>query len=150
MKKAYDIVIVVTAPPWGVDAGVVGTQRLFICYLGTTTAIIRQNTQESPYRKQAVIEEGRIGVQDGDLDSVLKRRGGKPIPEDEIMIVFVQICMGLDHVHSKVPSLSQNGLDPQSLSLAVPVCCGSYEVGGPDQRQKARERETDFPDFPVH
>lgn len=70
----------------------------------------RDQQRRIPASAEVVPEKrGGFGVQDGDLDLVLKRRGGKPIPEDDIMQMFVQICMGLDHVHSKVLSLLQMG-----------------------------------------
>ena len=41
-------------------------------------------------------------VQEGDLATLLKKRGGKLLSEEEIMLKFVQICLGLMHVHNKV------------------------------------------------
>ena len=37
----------------------------------------------------------------GDLLDVLKARGSKPFPETEIVDMFVQICLGLKHVHDR-------------------------------------------------
>ena len=37
----------------------------------------------------------------GDLLDVLKARGNKPFPETEIVDMFVQICLGLKHVHDR-------------------------------------------------
>ena len=41
-------------------------------------------------------------VQEGDMATLLKRRNGKLLNESEIMLKFVQICLGLMHVHNKV------------------------------------------------
>ena len=40
-------------------------------------------------------------TQEGDLDTFLKKRRGQLMEEKEIMLLFVQICLGLQHVHSK-------------------------------------------------
>jgi hypothetical protein len=45
-------------------------------------------------------------LQDGDVDSYLRRRNGQLIPEKDIMVMFVQICLGLHHVHTKVMHMS--------------------------------------------
>ena len=45
--------------------------------------------------------------QEGDLDIMLKKRNGIHMSEDEIMMKFVQICLGLLHVHNKVSSTNQ-------------------------------------------
>ena len=44
-------------------------------------------------------------VQEGDLDNFVKEQNGKYLEEDEILLKFVQICLGLQHVHSKVSHL---------------------------------------------
>lgn len=41
-------------------------------------------------------------LQEGDLDAMIKKRNGAHLSEDEIMMKFVQICLGLMHVHNKV------------------------------------------------
>lgn len=43
-----------------------------------------------------------MASQEGDLDLMIKKRNGAHMAEDEIMMKFVQICLGLLHVHSKV------------------------------------------------
>lgn len=43
-----------------------------------------------------------VQIQDGDLDGFLKAQGGRPLSEDEIMHKFVQICLSVHYVHSKV------------------------------------------------
>ena len=39
--------------------------------------------------------------QEGDLGSYLKARGGRLLDEREVMGKLVQLCLGLQHVHSK-------------------------------------------------
>ena len=60
----------------------------------------------------------QISSQEGDLDQYLKRQSHALLDEDEIMLKFVQICLGLLHVHSKVSRL---GMQPFLVSL----CKGS-------------------------
>ena len=55
-----------------------------------------------------------VPLQDGDLATLLKKRGGKLLSEDEIMLKFVQICLGLMHVHNKVA--------PRKRSLSAGPC----------------------------
>lgn len=33
---------------------------------------------------------------------MLKARGGELLPEGQLMMKFVQLCLGLQHVHAKV------------------------------------------------
>ncbi len=40
--------------------------------------------------------------EDGDLDTYLKKRDGRLLEERGILLKFVQIRLGLQHVHSKV------------------------------------------------
>lgn len=41
-------------------------------------------------------------MQAGDLDNYVKARGGQLLPEDTIMLKFVQICLAVHYIHSKV------------------------------------------------
>ena len=41
-------------------------------------------------------------MQDGDLDNYVRARGGQLLPEDIIMLKFVQICLAVHYIHSKV------------------------------------------------
>ncbi len=41
-------------------------------------------------------------LQEGDLEQWLKARDGKLLGEGEVMLKFVQLCLALQHVHSKV------------------------------------------------
>ena len=43
--------------------------------------------------------------QDGDLSNYLKAQGGQLLPEDAIMLHFVQICLAIQYIHSKVSSM---------------------------------------------
>lgn len=43
-------------------------------------------------------------LQEGDLEQWLKARDGKLLGEGEVMLKFVQLCLALQHVHSKVGS----------------------------------------------
>ena len=43
-----------------------------------------------------------LPVQEGDLDLFLKKQNGEFLDEDTVLLKFVQICLGLQHVHSKV------------------------------------------------
>ena len=43
-------------------------------------------------------------MQDGDLSNYLKAQGGQLLPEDAIMLHFVQICLAIQYIHSKVIS----------------------------------------------
>ena len=72
------------------------------------------------------------------MATLLKKRGGKLLSEDEIMLKFVQICLGLMHVHNKValpPSvstqcmcISQTGSKPfGSLSACSAVCANPQQ-----------------------
>lgn len=47
-------------------------------------------------------ESRRDWLQEGDLDSYLKKQEGCYLDEEEVLLKFVQICLGLQHVHSKV------------------------------------------------
>jgi serine/threonine protein kinase len=38
----------------------------------------------------------------GDLEHWLKARAGAPLPEHEVGLKFVQLCLALQHVHAKV------------------------------------------------
>ena len=40
--------------------------------------------------------------QEGDLEKMLKARGGELLPEGQLMMKFVQLCLGLQQVHAKV------------------------------------------------
>lgn len=40
-------------------------------------------------------------MQEGDLDGYLKNQNGELLSEDTVLLKFVQICLGLQHVHSK-------------------------------------------------
>ena len=44
-------------------------------------------------------------MQDGDLSNYLKAQGGQLLPEDAIMLHFVQICLAIQYIHSKVNSI---------------------------------------------
>ena len=44
-------------------------------------------------------------MQDGDLSNYLKAQGGQLLPEDAIMLHFVQICLAIQYIHSKVSSI---------------------------------------------
>lgn len=46
-------------------------------------------------------------MQEGDLDSFLRGRQGQFLKEQEVLLKFVQICLGLQHVHSKVRTCLQ-------------------------------------------
>ena len=49
-------------------------------------------------------------MQDGDLDRFVKARAGQLLDEDAIMLMFVQICLAVHYIHSKVillPSFAQ-------------------------------------------
>ena len=52
-------------------------------------------------------------LQEGDLDSWCKKQGNNYLPEDTIMIIFVQICLGLLHVHKQACSCPHRPLDSQ-------------------------------------
>ena len=41
-------------------------------------------------------------MQDGDLDKYVRAQGGQLLPEDTIMLKFVQICLAVHYIHSKV------------------------------------------------
>ena len=41
-------------------------------------------------------------MQDGDLDKYVRAPGGQLLPEDTIMLKFVQICLAVHYIHSKV------------------------------------------------
>ena len=40
--------------------------------------------------------------QDGDLQRFIESRAGAPLSEGEVMLRFVQICLALQYVHSRV------------------------------------------------
>ncbi|KAK9809793.1 hypothetical protein WJX73_006988 [Symbiochloris irregularis] len=54
--------------------------------------------------------------EEGDLDNMLKKRAGVFMSEDEIMMKFVQICLGLMHVHNK-------GIIHRDLKTNNIFCC---------------------------
>lgn len=39
--------------------------------------------------------------EEGDLAGYLKNKGDQLLPENEVMMKFVQVCLALQHVHSK-------------------------------------------------
>ncbi len=43
-----------------------------------------------------------LRMQDGDLDKYVRAQGGQLLPEDTIMLKFVQICLAVHYIHSKV------------------------------------------------
>ena len=45
-------------------------------------------------------------VQDGDLDKFIKARARQLLPEDTILLNFVQICLAVHYIHNKVSLLS--------------------------------------------
>jgi len=54
-------------------------------------------------------------MQDGDLDRFVKARAGQLLDEDTIMLMFVQICLAVHYIHSKVsllPSLQMLAISP--------------------------------------
>ena len=56
------------------------------------------------------------------MATLLKKRGGKMLSEDEIMLKFVQICLGLMHVHNKVrPAHPASGVI--QTTCAITECC---------------------------
>ena len=66
----------------------------------------------SPSRSSVVVGKGAPAsptnnpastpFQEGDLEKMLKARGGALLPEGQLMMKFVQLCLGLQHVHGKV------------------------------------------------
>jgi NIMA (never in mitosis gene a)-related kinase len=42
---------------------------------------------------------------EGDLEKWIKGRQGRAVPEDEAMLRFVQLCLGLQQVHAQVRGL---------------------------------------------
>ena len=53
-------------------------------------------------------------MQDGDLDKYVRAQGGQLLPEDTIMLKFVQICLAVHYIHSKVglPCVFYNAAKP--------------------------------------
>ena len=49
-----------------------------------------------------------LHLQEGDLELFLKGQNGVHLPEDLVLTKFVQICLGLQHVHSKVLAVFEN------------------------------------------
>lgn len=49
-------------------------------------------------------------MQEGDLDSLVKAQNGVLLDEDSVLLKFVQICLGLQHVHSKVISCPESSI----------------------------------------
>jgi serine/threonine protein kinase len=37
----------------------------------------------------------------GDLNAILKKRKGRPLPEATVLDFLVQMCLGLKHVHDR-------------------------------------------------
>ena len=52
-------------------------------------------------------------VQEGDLDKLVRGREGALLSEGEVMLKFVQLCLALQHVHSKVRSVGGSGEEGQ-------------------------------------
>jgi serine/threonine protein kinase len=42
-----------------------------------------------------------LGYGTGDLSSALRATEGKPVPEDTVLDWFVELCLGLKHVHDR-------------------------------------------------
>lgn len=62
-------------------------------------------------------------VQEGDLEGLLKGRGGSLLSEDDVMLRFVQLCLALQHVHSKV---APQAAAPRDRGLACQKPCISH------------------------
>ena len=59
-------------------------------------------------------------LQDGDLGTWCKRQGRTHLPEDVIMMKFVQICLGMLHVHSKARAPNPGLVLPLPCTLPLP------------------------------
>ena len=64
-----------------------------------------------------------ICVQDGDLDNYVRARGGQLLPEDTIMLKFVQICLAVHYIHSKVSLHSISSCHVLSRLMLMPLLC---------------------------
>ncbi|KAL1521461.1 hypothetical protein AB1Y20_021123 [Prymnesium parvum] len=51
----------------------------------------------------------------GDVHGLLKARGGELLPEEQVLEYFVQLCLAMEHVHSK--RVLHRDLKPQNLFL---------------------------------
>ena len=56
--------------------------------------------------KEAFFEDGMLYIvmemcEKGDLTAFIKGRNGHHLPEDDVMRIFVQVCLGLAHTHSE-------------------------------------------------
>lgn len=70
-------------------------------------------------------------VQDGDLDKFIKARTGQLLPEDTIMLKFVQICLAVHYIHSKVSLLSCSCMNigtSRMLASALTPRCTAHQV----------------------
>ena len=47
--------------------------------------------------------------QAGDLHGLLKSRGGELLMEEEVMLCFVQLVMGVAHIHEHVSPVGHDG-----------------------------------------
>lgn len=70
---------------------------------------------------EAFFEDGTLYIvmemcEDGDLTAMIKERRGHLLPEDDVMRIFVQICLGLAHTHSE--EVLHRDLKPSNILLS--------------------------------
>ena len=61
-------------------------------------------------------------MQDGDLDHFIMAQGGQLLSEEAIMLKFVQICLAVHYIHSKVSLSHHTGSSPSLTLHAAPQC----------------------------
>ena len=54
---------------------------------------------------------------------MLKARGGELLPEGQLMMKFVQLCLGLQHVHAKVRLAGLPALLKSTSAAAAGLRC---------------------------
>ena len=75
------------------------------CAGATPACLLPTKTQSAPSAQQTTPPLDIMSPhpwQEGDLEKMLKARAGELLPEGQLMMKFVQLCLGLQHVHAKV------------------------------------------------
>ena len=68
------------------------------CSEGERCALLYEATKHRAWR---CFQDANSVIRAGDLHSAMTKRNGVLVPEDTVLDWFVQICLGLKHVHDR-------------------------------------------------